>query len=270
MGHRVHFANVSRCTIVNTFSSDEDDFCTTSISDPSSSAKLTADHPISFLATSHDRFLDNTKRSRDGCAAADIDSHPSHLLIRTKEVDGPGPTTLTTHTLVTMLVKRGTLTLEDIEEYFRTHSQMHFCPAHGPQPEADDHDHSVPASPRPSDSPSNVVDQHLCICVAARLAALRDRIRANGTAVLPPSRAAMGPPFVPALDYLRGLVLDAGGDRAGGSPRRLACEADPSQPKRARPCGRGGEPAAVGGPRPSGSDEAPAAAQSWPAAGRPW
>ncbi len=72
-------------------------------------------------------------------------------------------------------------------------------------PPSSNSENPAPIEPPP---PPNMEPCH-CGGVATRLAALRDRIRANGTAVLPPSRAAMGPPFVPALDYLRRLVLDA-------------------------------------------------------------
>ena len=48
----------------------------------------------------------------------------------------------------------------------------------------------------------------LCGGVAARLASLRDRIKTSGSAILQPSTAIMGAPFIPALDFLRTLVLD--------------------------------------------------------------
>ena len=73
----------------------------------------------------------------------------------------------------------------------------------------------------------------LSASVADRLSALRDRIRADGRATLPPSRAVMGPPFVPALDFLRRLVLAAGGGgadcRAGDGP--VASSAGSKRPR---------------------------------------
>jgi hypothetical protein len=48
----------------------------------------------------------------------------------------------------------------------------------------------------------------LCAGILARLAALRERIQASGRAVLRPSNAIMGRPFVPALDFLRRVVSD--------------------------------------------------------------
>eukprot|EP00291_Cryptomonas_curvata_P007944 CAMPEP_0172181610 /NCGR_PEP_ID=MMETSP1050-20130122/17920_1 /TAXON_ID=233186 /ORGANISM="Cryptomonas curvata, Strain CCAP979/52" /LENGTH=114 /DNA_ID=CAMNT_0012854925 /DNA_START=379 /DNA_END=720 /DNA_ORIENTATION=- len=57
--------------------------------------------------------------------------------------------------------------------------------------------------------------------VLRRLAALRDRISAAGAAVLPPSCAAMGPPFLPALDFLSTLILDSDAD-AESSPTAAA------------------------------------------------
>jgi hypothetical protein len=50
------------------------------------------------------------------------------------------------------------------------------------------------------------VDWLLCQEIELRLAALRDRICTAGQAKLPHSRAVMGPPFVPALDFLRDAV----------------------------------------------------------------
>ena len=64
----------------------------------------------------------------------------------------------------------------------------------------------------------------ICNGVAARLAALRDRILAAGKAALPPSRAVMGPPFVPALDFLRRLVLDAAEPAAAAAAAEIAAE----------------------------------------------
>ena len=63
-----------------------------------------------------------------------------------------------------------------------------------------------------------------CSAVAERLAVLRDRILAAGKAALPPSRAVMGPPFVPALDFLRRLVLDAAEPAAAAAAAEIAAE----------------------------------------------
>ncbi len=53
---------------------------------------------------------------------------------------------------------------------------------------------------------AELVDVLLCQEVELRLATLRGRICAAGKAKLPHSRAVMGPPFVPALDFLRDAV----------------------------------------------------------------
>ena len=99
------------------------------------------------------------------------------------------PFAYATYCLVCQLVKQGKMSQVDVDQIVARCCQANTC-AH--------------PSVRPGTRP-------LCAGVAARLAALRDRIRATGTALLPPSRAVLGPPFIPALDLLRSLVLDAGG-----------------------------------------------------------
>jgi hypothetical protein len=80
------------------------------------------------------------------------------------------------------------------------------------------------------DSDRDAITRSICRGVLLRLAALRDRIRAAGRAVLPPSRAVMGPPFVPALDFLRGLVLDAAASNpAAGDANGAAAAADDAE-----------------------------------------
>ena len=122
------------------------------------------------------------------------------------------PITFATFILIRKLVKQGTLKKENVVEILNSCSKCLL----------DSFNHRPSIRSNGSDSVSSAIDaavsigitfppgnSTLCGGVAARLAALRDRIRASGSVVLPPSRAVMGPPFVPALEFLRGLVLDA-------------------------------------------------------------
>ena len=259
---RVHFANISSCKVVHECSSLGNDEDVTSVQDPTSNPDSVA---AALVVPNRETACCRPNIPRPepcGCASPSDEEEESLLLVRTKEDDGPGPTALTTHTLVALLVKQGSVSPTEIVEHLQV-QVLAPCPAHGPQPDADDED--IAANRRLTDPAASPVDRHLCVCVAARLAALRDRIRACGSAVLPPSRAVMGPPFVPALEFLRGLVLDAAGGGGGGRcesgcdsagvGRRKRC--GPESAEAAERRGRRARPA--GGPCPSCRDGADAA-----------
>jgi hypothetical protein len=140
-----------------------------------------------------------------------------------------------TYSLICRLVKTGTIEPSEVSEFLRRcsaqnideiNARLHFS---RPQPIIPDTSTKSDTSMKNNDNSSGITE--LCGGVAALLATLRDCILTNGTAVLPPSRAAMGPPFVPALDYLRRLVLDAAA--GGGSGDVEPC-------KRRRTVGTGG------------------------------
>ena len=123
----------------------------------------------------------------------------------TKNHDGPSAAALATLSLIRALVKEGTMSPVTTRQILERSNACHL---------------QCRASESSTESDSDVVSAAMrclenrdmrahCSAVAERLAVLRDRILAAGKAALPPSRAVMGPPFVPALDFLRRLVLDA-------------------------------------------------------------
>ena len=151
--------------------------------------------------------------------------------VRTKEQDGPGAVGLTAFHLINKLVKQGTMKPCEVVQILRCCSKSIRTPAPGVHPR-NDGDPARSDSCHSDDSNAAVAHIHpphymrsLCIGVAARLAALRDRILAAGKAALPPSRAVMGPPFVPALDFLRRLVLDAVEPAAAAAAAEIAAAA---------------------------------------------
>jgi hypothetical protein len=151
-------------------------------------------------------------------------------LVRTKPSDGPSPALFATQSLISKLVRKGTLDISEIAEVLsqtarsgkddaETPAAAAASPADPePRPPADESEPicvaaeydaaaaSAAAAAEEARAEEARVNVLVCQEVELRLAALRDRIRAAGTAKLPHSRAAMGPPFVPALDFLRHAV----------------------------------------------------------------
>ncbi len=146
-----------------------------------------------------------------------------------KHHDNPDPVTWVTFVLVTKLVKQGTIDRKQVLEIILKTSARIGVDA-GASADAGPgasrigpHEPACDAAAARPDSHHHPDTGPICRAVQLRLAALRDRIRAAGTAVLPPSRAVMGPPFVPALEFLRQLVVDA----AASSPATMtAASAD--------------------------------------------
>lgn len=131
-------------------------------------------------------------------------------LTKTKEQDGPGSVIIATVQLVNKLVKQGTMTIQETRHLL----EKSCCCGM----DADDFSRRCVNS---SESDCDVIAA-IVLCgmqadisalshdVASRLASLHERIRRCGKAVLPTSKAVMGPAFLPALEYLRGLVLEVG------------------------------------------------------------
>ena len=144
--------------------------------------------------------------------------------VRTKEQDGPGAVGLTAFHLINKLVKQGTMKPCEVVQILRCCSKSIRTRQPCLNPARSDSCHSD-SNAAVAHIQLSLYMRSLCIGVAARLAALRDRILAAGKAALPPSRAVMGPPFVPALDFLRRLVLDAAEPAAAAAAAEIAAAA---------------------------------------------
>ena len=132
--------------------------------------------------------------------------------IRTKEGDGPSAVVFATVSLINALVKKGTMSVKEarqvLEQSCSCGSLKSIC-SDPPRRRSDasESDCDITAATIICSMQADIAA--LSIEVAGRLKALCDRIRSRGKASLPTSRAVMGPSFVPALDFLRSLILDA-------------------------------------------------------------
>jgi hypothetical protein len=177
-----------------------------------------------FAALSQDelpKLVDSDFRFSSICEKlSPLKINPQQLPIRTKLLDGSGSVTLATYTLVCMMVKQRTIEHKqviDIVLHFSSSMAAPFL--------------RQPTSPlRTVSKASDLVEAEgsscnlsdiklrdhrlLCAGIQSRLATLRERIHASGKAVLRPSNAIMGPPFAPALDFLRDVVREVSASAA--------------------------------------------------------
>ncbi len=123
--------------------------------------------------------------------------------------------TLATYTLICMMVKHGTIEQKqviDIVRHYSSSPSTPFCdstPTPAPHEKSKMAEHTEANGSRGSLPHLGLYENRLLYAgIQSRLAALRDRIHASGKAVLRPSNAIMGPPFAPALAFLRGVVRD--------------------------------------------------------------
>jgi hypothetical protein len=128
----------------------------------------------------------------------------------TKLTDGPSLVTLTTHNLITRLLKQGKISKREVLETLQ-------CPPPPlPAPTAGGAENSLPSppgetAPQPKAADAAVrclLDPALCAQVHQRLQLLRDRLATSGRAPLLPSTSIMGPPFLPALQFLVTATAD--------------------------------------------------------------
>jgi hypothetical protein len=119
------------------------------------------------------------------------------------------------------LVKQGTMDQAQVIEILRSSSRI--CNASAPPADTNTLRLETTSSAEEigckttesrRDSYSDIDIRPICRSILLRLSVLRDRISAAGEAILPPSRAIMGPPFVHALDFLHSLVLSAAASSA--------------------------------------------------------
>lgn len=135
--------------------------------------------------------------------------HKSATCKRTEDKvvpNGPGPVTMATYYLICKLVEKGTIDKREVLDILKIVSNKKDLLF-----ETNTTNSSVNvnmASKESADLVSNL-DADLSSSVLERLEMFGSRIRAAGKATLVPSRAVMGPPFAPALDFLRGVVRDA-------------------------------------------------------------
>jgi hypothetical protein len=124
--------------------------------------------------------------------------------------DRPSPATWATFALIKKLVKQGTMDQTQVIQILRICSRIDKSSA-AVDADAARSQCSLPGDVAPAlrDFEHDTDIRSICRSVLLRLAVLRDRISEAGEAVLPPSCAIMGPPFVPALDFLHSLVLGA-------------------------------------------------------------
>eukprot|EP00291_Cryptomonas_curvata_P002329 CAMPEP_0172203482 /NCGR_PEP_ID=MMETSP1050-20130122/31314_1 /TAXON_ID=233186 /ORGANISM="Cryptomonas curvata, Strain CCAP979/52" /LENGTH=339 /DNA_ID=CAMNT_0012881713 /DNA_START=302 /DNA_END=1321 /DNA_ORIENTATION=+ len=151
----------------------------------------------------------------------------ARIFFRTEHRDRPSPATWATFALIQKLVKQGTMDHAQAFEIIRR------CPRIGAPVHADVTHHDAPRPSREfvcakaaaycgSDHDPGI--RPICCGVLLRLESLIDCISTTGAAILPPSCAAMGPPFLPALDFLSTLILDSDAD-AESSPTAAAAVA---------------------------------------------
>ena len=116
---------------------------------------------------------------------------------------GPGPITMATYLLVCKLVEKGT-----IEKRDAVHILDMVSTKRDPLFESNTNKTLLIVGDNHSTSTIRV-DAALCSGVLDRLEMFSNRIRSSGKAILPPSKAVMGPPFAPALDFLREVIREA-------------------------------------------------------------
>ena len=146
----------------------------------------------------------------ENCSKKDADTY-----MNANDSEGPGLVTLGTYSLVCKLVECGTIDRCQVtgilDELLRSRKASKGNTSSSKplnvQPS--------PSSTEPFSDAERHVQAEIYAGIQARLDALSQRIRTSGRASLPPSKAVMGPPFAPALDFLRGILRDIA---AAGAP----------------------------------------------------
>uniref|UniRef100_A0A7S0QM84 Uncharacterized protein n=1 Tax=Cryptomonas curvata TaxID=233186 RepID=A0A7S0QM84_9CRYP len=135
---------------------------------------------------------------------------PSTDTIPTKLTDGPSLVTLTTHNLITRLLKQGKISKREVLDTLQTSPPP--CPAAaigGAENNLPDPPGSTATQPTAASAAVRcLLDPALCTQVHQRLQLLCDRIASSGRAPLLPSTSVMAPPFLPALRFLVSATAD--------------------------------------------------------------
>ena len=209
-----------------------------------SSQGINSELSSSISSVRKDSFLASCGSSES--RFCDIKNPSNNILIKQNQLDrrrSIDPVTFVTNCIVCRLVKQTTICLFEVSEILQRlwkslQQCNHYsttCSQHSSQTQPEAYNTSIAPIPSHPQSCTQPGFYALCSGVAARLAALCDHIRLNGTAVLPPSRAVMGPPFVPALQFLRGLVLQAAAagtdDGASSARKRRRPDSDNPEPE---------------------------------------
>jgi hypothetical protein len=238
---RVHFSEISTFKLIqdeitsNCQESDQSTCGANTIQAKSQACPAEVRVQDDFAALSQDglpKLVDSDFRFSSICEKLNpLKINPQQFPIRTKLLDGSGSVTLATYTLVCMMVKQGTIEhtqVIDIVLHFTSSMAPPFLrqPTSRTVSKASDLVEAEGLSCNLSDIQ---LHEHrlLCAGIQSRLAALRERILASGKAVLRPSNAIMGPPFAPALDFLRNVVREVSASAAAAehsSPKKRTRE----------------------------------------------
>lgn len=122
--------------------------------------------------------------------------------IPTKLTDGPSLVTLTTHNLITRLLKQGKISKREVLDTLQTSPPPPAAADGGAENSLPDPAGSTTQPKAASAAVRCLLDPVLCTQVHQRLQLLCDRIVSSGRAPLLPSTSVMAPPFLPGLRFL--------------------------------------------------------------------